>query len=228
MTDINTAELPIEHIRSLITMLSGSGKALSTQRRHGIYSSMTLPGLDDMEAVRDTRRRFSDFGVPENLTGKTVIDVGSNVGAMIFEAARRGATVTGVEYRDDRVSLCRMIAAKFGFQADFHQCDLNALLDEGAQVGARPWLREQGYDVVICSSVDEYIRDLDAFYALLYGLCDGVIYFETNVQSRRTGPQQEAITVSMLNIAGFKNVEYLGNGHSGGISRKRKLFRAEV
>lgn len=209
--------MTLEEIRGHITTLSGSGKRVVSTRRHGIYSTFTLPGLDDMPGVRDTRQRFADFFVDQDLTGKTFLDLGANVGAMSFEAARRGAVVTGVEYRDDRVWLMQSIANHFGFSnATFVQADFN---DPG-------WVKPifgQQYDIVLCSSVDEYIDDVLRFYETIWAFTREVCYFESNIQRGVT----ETETIAALEAAGFKTVEYLGNGHSGGISRKRKLYRAK-
>lgn len=209
--------MTLEEIRAKIVELSGSGKRVAPNaRRHGIYTSFTLPELDDMLAVRDTRQRFADFGVPEFLSGKLVLDVGCNVGAVSMEFARRGANVTGVEYREDRVALCRAIAEHYQMSPQFDQTDLNALREH------ETWTMTC-YDIVFCSSVDEYISDLPSFYRLLRQLCLDTLYLESNVQ----GAGSEVVVHSMLSEI-FPKVVYTGNGHSGGISRKRKLFVCQV
>lgn len=207
----------LESIRAAIIELSGSGKRVAPgARRHGIYSTMTLPGLDDMPAVRDTKQRFDDFGVPKDLNGTTWLDVGCNVGAMAFEAARRGASVTGVEFRQDRVDLCDVIASKWELNALFWQADFNDRREK------QVW--ETQYHSVLCSSVDEYIVDRPGFYSWLNSLCGDTLYFECNVQR----DQDVHETIAMLEIAGFIDVNHLGSGHSGGISRKRKIYTARV
>lgn len=211
--------MDIETIRAQITELSGSGKkVMPGARRHGIYSSFTLPGLDDMLAVRDTKQRFDDFGIPERVDGKTIIDIGSNVGAVALEFARRGATVVGVEYRLDRVELCDAMAKRWELAATFHQDDFNTLEERWADA---PWWRQ--YDYVWCSSVDEYIANLPWFYGMLRKICGGTLYFESNLQVRNS----ELLAHCWLKDASFTNVRYVGNGHSGGIARKRKLFIAD-
>lgn len=234
--------MDIKDIRDTIVELSGSGKRVAPgARRHGIYCSFTLPGLDDMEAVRDTRQRFRDYGFAEptedvredELCDKRVIDVGCNVGAIAFEFARRGAIVTGVEYRDDRVALCRAIARQFNYQdSRFEQADLNDLirLNPIDNVPMRPsWY--ESYDVVWCASVDEYIGPKEHpqerddmrlyFYRMLRHLTapGGRCYLESNLQEAGSKFTVE----SELSHAGF-DVKYVGDGHSGGIARKRKLF----
>lgn len=209
--------MTLEELRGHITTLSGSGKRVVSTRRHGLYSTFTLPGLDDMPGVRDTRQRFADFFIDQDLSGKTWIDLGANVGAMSFEAARRGATITGVEYREDRVVLMQAIAEHFGMTtAEFFIADFN---EPRWMEGLQP-----KYDIVLCSSVDEYINNVLDFYEKLANLTNEVCYFESNIQRGVT----ETETIAALEAAGFKTVEYLGNGHSGGISRKRKLYRARI
>jgi hypothetical protein len=212
------ATVTLQDIRDDIIVLSGSGKRVVSTRRNGIYSTFTLPGLDDMKAVRDTKQRFIDFGVPDDLSGKSFIDIGANVGAMAFEAARRGASVTGVEFRHDRVTLCNVISHHFAFDAKFWQADFNSTIDAVPPV----WYRK--HDIVLCCSVDEYIDDLETFYDMLNALCDDTLYFECNVQHG----QDVEDTLFILERAGFCHITYLGAGHSGGISRKRKIYRASV
>lgn len=213
--------MTLEEIRAQITELSGSGKRVAPgARRHGIYSTFTLPGLDDMAAVRDTKQRFSDFGVPEDMAGKWVLDLGCNVGATAFEFARRGANVVGVEFRHDRVELCMHIAAHYELPATFYQADFNAHEME-RDWPAFPWVRP--YDVVWCSSVDEYINNLPFFYGMVYKLCRDQLYFESNLQVK----DSDILVELFLKDAGFTDIKYVGNGHSGGISRKRKLFVAQ-
>lgn len=229
-----------------VIRLSGSGKRLSTQRRNGIYSTFTIPSLSRLAAVRNTEKRLRDFGVPEDLRGKTAIDVGCNVGAIALELARRGATVDGVEYNEDRVSLCVALATYYAKvaspltfeerdsigRAKFYQTDLN----QPAQGWLAAWTdiimeRDESlpewcrpHDVVLCCSVDEYIRDVSGFYERLRKLCvsGGVLYLESNIQRGVS----ELDTMRKLREAGFSDLSYLGNGDSGGISRKRKIYRA--
>lgn len=213
--------LSLETIRAQIVELSGSGKKVAPgARRHGIYSSFTLDGLSDMQAVRDTKQRFDDFGVPERLDGRFVLDLGSNVGAVAFEFARRGANVCGVEYREDRVQLCTEIARRFELPAHFQTADFNAF-HAWSDVLEHHWARTR-YDIVWCSSVDEYIDNLPFFYGMIRKLCRNQLYFESNLQIK----DSQILVESFLNDAGFKDVKYVGNGHSGGIARKRKLYVA--
>lgn len=203
------AEDRLKYFRAKITELSGSGKRVVSTRRNGIYSSFTIPALADMKAVRDTKLRFDDFKVPASLEGKTFLDVGSNVGPVSFEAAIRGAKVIGLEYRDDRVQLCRKMAEYFALDCEFYTADFN----DSTTIYTRS-------DIVWCTSVDEYINDVPEFYRQLRQATSDTLYFESNVQRN----WDEIDVYTLMHEVGFNSCRYIGNGHSGGISRKRKLF----
>jgi len=216
----------LAEIRASIEWLSGGGKKLAPGARYnGIYGTMTLSGLDDMVAVRDTRQRFADFGVPEDLWGKTWIDVGANVGACALEAARRGATTVGVEYRQDRVDLCNRIAASPRWRigsSRFFQADLNHL-----DATPNTW-RTPTYDYVWSTAVDNYLDCRPNYYQLLKSLMSpdsGVLFYECNV---RRGGATEAEARGWLGEAGFaqEKIEFLGTGSCPFL--KRKIYRVTV
>ena len=47
--------------------------------------------LDGMSGIRDMNHRFEVMGFPESFDGETVIDIGCSIGAICFEAKKRGA-----------------------------------------------------------------------------------------------------------------------------------------
>src|SRR5689334_6940141 len=53
-----------------------------------------LPGIQSAEHLR---WRLNRFNLPENLTGKRVLDIGAWDGWFSFECERRGARVTAVD-----------------------------------------------------------------------------------------------------------------------------------
>lgn len=74
------------------------------------YHSIELPDgsiIPGLIKVEDQRARFDAFGVPRDLRGKRVLDVGAATGWCSFELERRGAEVVAVdcvEYEDFRVA----------------------------------------------------------------------------------------------------------------------------
>lgn len=189
-----------------LVSLSGSGKRTHTIRS-ALYSSM--PMFPDTPAVRDTRKRFREFGI-DQLDG-TVIDMGSNVGALSFLTLEYGAeSVVGFEYSWERVEFCNRLADD---RARFIQVDF------------REHFPNMQADYVFCCSVDEYFskaRRLQLYEHLRY-MSKKTLFFECNVQRG----QSVEDTINYLKTVGFESVEYLGSGDDGGISRKRRIYRCK-
>lgn len=55
-------------------------------------------------------------GVPEDLRGRTVLDVGCNAGFFAFECARRGASVHAIDVDERYLRQARWAAERFGLQ----------------------------------------------------------------------------------------------------------------
>lgn len=61
--------------------------------------------------------------IPEDLSGKTVLDIGCNAGFYSIEMARRNAHVTAIDIDDHYLKQARWVAAQFGLQKQitFHR-----------------------------------------------------------------------------------------------------------
>ena len=66
----------------------------------GWYHSIELPDGDVIQghqSVEQLRNRLAQFHIPEDLTGKRVLDIGAWDGWFSFEMERRGATVLALD-----------------------------------------------------------------------------------------------------------------------------------
>jgi hypothetical protein len=61
------------------------------------YHSMDLPGTGTVHGQWDMRGRFTDYIGGLSVRGRTLLDVGTASGFLLFEAERHGATVTGFD-----------------------------------------------------------------------------------------------------------------------------------
>jgi len=74
------------------------------------------------EGTRQTLYRFDKMGIEKDLTGQTVVDLGSQIGSVCAECYMRGARhVTGIEYESDYVGCARDLARYNGHQINY-QC----------------------------------------------------------------------------------------------------------
>ncbi len=94
--------------------------------------------------------KFRNFAhaIPEDLTGKTVLDIGCNGGFYSMEMKRRGAArVVGIDSDDDYLRQAKFAAEVLGHQIEFR----NLSVYDVAQLGER-------FDVVIFMGVFYHLR----------------------------------------------------------------------
>src|SRR5580704_17949096 len=92
------------------------------------YHSIELPNgsvLPGLQTVEHLRWRLGLFGLPEDLRGKRVLDVGAWDGWFSFECERRGAEVVAV----DCVELDTFLEARelLGSRVEYHALDIAEL-----------------------------------------------------------------------------------------------------
>lgn len=176
--------------------------------KNKLYASMTVPGLDHLDARRDTVKRAGLLRFPEDMSGEVIVDMGSNCGSISFLCAQRGATVIGYEFNQERVELSNDIAAFAGLNCVFHQMDFDYSL---------PSLT--GVDRVVALAFDVYLSPVrrDALYELLGRV--PVVHFESNME---WGVKK---CISEITALSGMRVSFLGVGdHYEGIGRTRLLM----
>lgn len=182
-----------------------------------IYCAFTTPNFTVYrhEAQRDASMRFEKFGLNRNtLQGKRVLDFGSNIGAMLFQATNFSiAEGVGVEYDYDKVKIAQEIASLSQLDnLSFRQGDIDAL--NADELG--------DFDITFALAVEGHIQNPAKFYKLLGAITKETLYFEGN-----QGCDIENVK-NILNNVGFKHVEYLGfcNDDIVPTNNRRPLLRA--
>jgi len=166
------------------------------------YQNITLPyGLQTGGEDRSATARAI---LPDDLSGESVLDIGSNFGFFCFEAAKRGATrVLGIDVDPENIRKARLLADCLGLNVEF------ALLD--FEVDS---LNEQ-FDHVLCLNVLHHLRNPLASIERLIEMTTGRLVLEVaglgNHDRRKLG-------VPFLRYLSLRNspVIYVGkNGTSG-------------
>jgi ubiquinone/menaquinone biosynthesis C-methylase UbiE len=94
------------------------------------------------------RRIAREISSLTSLKGKTVLDVGCNVGGGIVVLSELGAECVGIDLNKDDLSICRQ-------RLNMHKLNADILCADGYQM---PFNKEQ-FDVVICTEVLEHVKD---------------------------------------------------------------------
>jgi len=80
----------------------------------GFYHSFELPDgtrIEGMNALENLRARLGSFPIPDDLAGRTVLDIGPWDGFFTFAMEQRGAAVTAIDYVD--LDSFRLLAEQF-------------------------------------------------------------------------------------------------------------------
>ncbi len=156
----------------------------------GLYHSFLLPNgkvAEGSMSLAWQQQRIESFRLPENLSGKRVLDIGPWDGYYTFEMERRGAEVTAVDVVD--LDTFRSLHRAFGSSATYIQAELYDL--DPAELGT--------FDIVLCLGVLYHLKHpflaMEKLCALTSGVCiidtfviDGKDYLAGN---RRTIPYAE-------------------------------------
>ena len=112
-------------------------------QRFNLGAHIVTPGVNDIEWLLDT------IGLPADLSGKSVLDIGTTNGGGAFSAERRGAqAVTAVDVYDDKVYGFKFIREALASNVTFSQGTIYTLPDQ---------LRER-FDIVLFLGVIYHLR----------------------------------------------------------------------
>jgi SAM-dependent methyltransferase len=164
-----------------------------------MYCAFSTPNFTvaPKEAQRDAGKRVAHFGLTaENVRGKSVLDLGSNAGAMLFQlsnfAPRAGL---GIEYDRDKVDLANEIAAHAAIpDVRFEQGDLDKLTV--ADIGV--------HDIVLALAIEGHVNNPERLYRLLGEVTGELLCFEGNSNCDMAAARKH------LKAAGFTRMVDLG------------------
>lgn len=152
-----------EEIRELVRRLNAAG---GTYHRLRIAAGLVVEGVYDMEEV------LPAYGLPDDLSGQSALDVGCASGFFALELARRGAEVTAIDLWEEHP--LPTLAAYLDLPVRYERRDLYEL--------DRSFGR---FDLVLCGSVLQHLWDPFNALCRLRSVCRGLAVVATPVISRR-------------------------------------------
>jgi tRNA (mo5U34)-methyltransferase len=161
-------------------MAQASTSALERARQLGWYHTLELPGLTT-EGIFDLRPYLDRYGLPDEMAGMRVLDVGTWDGFWAFEMERRGAEVVALDLDDEadldwpprrrpssfpevpRGEAFRLARELLG--SGVERVSLSIYDATPEQLGT--------FDLVFCGSVLIHLRDQLLALERIAGLCSG-------------------------------------------------------
>lgn len=113
------------------------------------FHTLKFPDGTILKGIWDMSKYLSYYEIPENLTGKTVLEIGPANGYFSFEFARRGAKVVAIDRHDEKGF--REISQLMSADIKFIIKDINTLDESFGK-----------FDLVFCSHVLQHISDMFA------------------------------------------------------------------
>ena len=193
------------------------GKERHSLKNPKIYSSFDLfhTKIDAKSSQRDTKKRFERFAINKQvIEGKSVLDIGSNIGATLLNLYKYNpSAMVGLEYDIDKVEISKKLA-RYNLinNVCFKTFDIET-----------DHLNSGTFDIVFCLAVLEHLRDKAKLFDLLGKSCLDILFFEGNANS------STEYIVKSLKACGFTYIKYLGFSDDEGnrANNNRPLFVAK-
>jgi len=151
-----------------------SDPAIIWYQRFDLAPGATTPGHHDIEATMRAAR------VPNDLSGRRVLDIGTCNGGAAFVAERRGAArVVGVDIYEPTVFGFQQIAAEIGSTAEFKRATVYDL----------PQVLGCEFDAVFFFGVLYHLRHPLLAIDALHQLTRGTLHIETAVSGAESGAE---------------------------------------
>jgi len=196
----------VERLKARIVACSGSEKDADFKDLGYAYSSYEFPGFA-LKGWRNTKVRMQVLG-SVSFAGKTILDVGSGTGTMLFEAARAGAKeCVGIEVNKDRVDAANDLSVYLGLK------DKVRFVEGDPFVGGVEKVMElihslsgrKRFDMILFLSLMGRIPNGEAIPTEMRKMCRELILETNHVDDKKPDHFE-----SLLKSSGFADVRFLG------------------
>jgi hypothetical protein len=138
------------------------------KEREENYQTYFLDG-EYQKGSRDTLYRFKQMQINDDLAGKSIVDLGCNLGSVATECWRRGARIVNAyDYEKDYIDCARVLTRYNQFGISFIDHDLTK----------QPLYFDRKIDIVFALSLFKHMRE--KLFVLLDSFEWEVCYFESN------------------------------------------------
>jgi 2-polyprenyl-3-methyl-5-hydroxy-6-metoxy-1,4-benzoquinol methylase len=117
----------VRRVVAMLTNTTWSRERVETLLASGTFGYQKIDLPYGLATDGDDRSVTAQQIFPDDLTGRTVLDLGCNTGYFCFEAIRRGAArVVGYDHSRSAIRKARLLADCLGVKVEFEVRDLNA------------------------------------------------------------------------------------------------------
>ena len=145
------------------------------KQRKENYQSYYLDG-EYITGSRDTLYRMAEMHIPEDLSNKSVLDLGCCLGSMCCESYKRGATrVTGIDFEKDYIECAKELANSNNFNIRY---SIGDMMKPGKLSKYINSCYDRPIDIIFALSLFKHVKE--NLFKLLDGLSWKTCYIESN------------------------------------------------
>lgn len=180
------------------------------------YQTINLKDGITIRGSVNSLERLRTLNLPDNLSGKTVLDIGCNSGMLCIESKRRDAGyVLGIDTKANRLDQAKILAEIMGMDIDYKKMDLF----QAASLGE--------FDIVYCIAVLTEITDLIGGLEILKQVTRGTLYLEiaiTETYQKNQSPIINKLTrLTSSNLGIFRSIFKKSNSKFFGQANLRMI-----
>jgi 2-polyprenyl-3-methyl-5-hydroxy-6-metoxy-1,4-benzoquinol methylase/tRNA A-37 threonylcarbamoyl transferase component Bud32 len=182
-----------------------SGNLARTKVELTSWDGKFYQSFDDHDTRgRDMLHRYRVLKLPDSFDGKTVLDIGCNLGRICIDASKRGAKrAVGVDNREDVMSVVSDYSRENELNSEFYSFDLN----KGVEA-LQNTVGQKKFDYIFVLSIWSHV-DQKKLWDIINNMCQEVCYFEDNSPSRVKSLERleqvlrENLKFSVVDFLGF-------------------------
>jgi tRNA (mo5U34)-methyltransferase len=138
--------------------------------KHWYHRIEIMPGVIT-PGVNDSARALELLNLPQDCTGKRVLDLGTRDGFFAFELEKRGAEVLAMDYQP-------MERTGFGVMAEILGSKVTFVQDNIYNISSEKYGK---FDIVLFLGLIYHLRDPLGALDIIRDICQGELYLETQV-----------------------------------------------
>ena len=176
--------------------------------------------IGDIPGVRDMEHRYEVIKFPKSFDGETVIDFGCSVGAVCFDAKRRGAKrVVGLDYKSETIKVAKKLAVEQNLDVEFYTFNIDDGLD-----GLKSLIGKDKFDHVFALSIWAHC-DETKLAKMINHYTDKICWFEGH-NTVTYGDTKSKMDMELERLLDLPFIEHIGETSDRSIRQNYKISRS--
>ena len=163
--------------------------------------------------------RYEVIKFPKSFDGETVIDFGCSVGAVCFDAKRRGAKrVVGLDYKSETIKVAKKLAVEQNLDVEFYTFNIDDGLD-----GLKSLIGKDKFDHVFALSIWAHC-DETKLAKMINHYTDKICWFEGH-NTVTYGDTKSKMDMELERLLDLPFIEHIGETSDRSIRQNYKISR---